>query len=119
VTQDAVHLWLGAGLNANDNFYLHGFFIPHYHSLYWNQLYYGGVVGLILYLAMLGTVLYHGFHRSALSPWWYLLVGMSVALMVDGDHFFMAPSPLFICFLLPFFMTLFGRDDTRETLDHA
>jgi hypothetical protein len=119
VTQDAVHLWLGAGLNANDNFYLHGFFIPHYHSLYWNQLYYGGVAGLSLYLGMLMTVLYRGFRQSAVSPWWYLLVGMSVALVVDGDHFFMAPSPLFTCFLLPFFMTLFGHDNTQETLDHA
>jgi hypothetical protein len=44
---------------------------------------------------------------------------MSVALVVDGDHFFMAPSPLFTCFLLPFFMTLFGHDNTQETLDHA
>jgi O-antigen ligase len=107
-TDTARHIAFGRGLNTNTDLVIKQKKLPHFHSLYLTLMYKGGVIGLCLYLAMLAYVLYQGLRIRDAQPWVYIAIGMSVALAVDASDFFVWPSPLMICFLIPLFLTLFS-----------
>jgi len=71
-------------------------------------MYKGGVFGLLLYLAMLAYIIYQGLRVPKSQPWIFIVIGMSVALAVDASDFFVWPSPLMTCFIIPLFLTLFS-----------
>jgi len=64
MTRTASTLWFGNGINCTDGFQIKTFFIQQYHSLYWSQLFHGGIAGLALYLALLFVVLREGWRYA-------------------------------------------------------
>lgn len=80
---------------------------PRYQSLYLGLAHQGGVIALLLYGAMLLVVIYQGLRYATQTPWPYIVVGMSATMLVHGEAFFVDPSPLMTCLIIPLFMTLF------------
>lgn len=117
-TDTTKHIVFGRGLNTNTDLVIKQKKIPHFHSLYLTTMYKGGVIGLFLYLAMLVYVIYQGLRTTNPPPWLFITIGMSAALAVDASDFFVWPSPLMTCFLIPLFLTLFSlpaKNTNHET----
>ncbi|KJS09205.1 MAG: hypothetical protein VR73_02925 [Gammaproteobacteria bacterium BRH_c0] len=105
---------VGFGLSASTTNLSAATMQDHYHSIYLNTVWYGGVVALGLYLACLWQV----FRRLLAKPqgklWLCLLVPMQLGFVVDGEHFFVTPSAMMLSYLLPLFWAMFGCDPLRS-----
>jgi hypothetical protein len=107
-TDTANHFVFGRGLNTNTDLMIKNKKLPHFHSIYLTALYKEGILGLFLYMFMLLYIIYQGLRTPDPQPWLYIVIGMSVALAVDASDFFVWPSALMTCFVIPLFLTLFS-----------
>jgi len=98
------HLWLGQGLSADAALEVTGTPAAHYHNLLLNQLFYAGVVGVLLYLGWLVALLRPALRDPGLRLWGALVVAMQLGFITDGDRLFVNPSALLLAFLLPAFL---------------
>lgn len=97
-------LWLGQGLSAAAAHEVAGTTAAHYHNLLLNQLFYAGVVGVLLYLGWLAALLRQALRDPGLRLWGVLVVAMQLGFITDGDRLFVNPSALLLAFLLPAFL---------------
>jgi len=108
MTVSGWHLWLGQGLSAEAAHEMAGTIAAHYHNLLLNQLFYAGVVGVLLYLGWLVALLRQALRDPGLRLWGALVVAMQLGFITDGDRLFVNPSALLLAFLLPAFLLGFG-----------
>lgn len=101
-------LWLGQGLSAEAAHEVAGTTAAHYHNLLLNQLFYAGVVGVLLYLGWLAALLRQALRDPGLRLWGVLVVAMQLGFITDGDRLFVNPSALLLAFLLPAFLLGFS-----------
>lgn len=97
-------LWFGQGFSTDPELEMGGWTAAHYHNLMLNQLFYAGVVGLMLYLGWLGSLLHRAIRDPGLRLWAVLVVAMQVGFITDGDRLFVNPSAMLLAFLLPAFL---------------
>ena len=114
-TDTRAHLLFGRGLNTSTDLMIKNRMIPHFHSLYLTTMYKQGVVGLFLFLLMLSYIIYRALRAPDTHPWLYIVIGMSVALAVDASDFFVWPSALMTCFLIPLCITLFATPSNHRS----
>jgi len=110
VMQNMTNFIFGHGLSADPGIYMQGLPIRHCHSIYLNTLFYTGFIGFSLYVMLLLSCLKKGFRYCPEQPWPYLVVGCSVAFLVDANRFFVYPSALMVCFLVPLFLCMFAKE---------
>ena len=98
--------FFGHGFGASShNIIREKFIIYHYHNMYLSVFFYGGLVGIILFLLMIILFLVRNFRCS--SKGWYSVVVMAlVAFVVDGNHFITYPSAELYVFLLPIMVSI-------------
>lgn len=101
-------LWFGHGLSADAAIVVGEARAMHYHNLLLNQLFYAGVVGVLLYLGWLASLLRQALRDPGLRLWGVLVVAMQLGFITDGDRLFVNPSALLLAFLLPAFLLGFG-----------
>ncbi len=101
-------LWFGHGLSAEAAVVVGDTHAMHYHNLLLNQLFYAGVVGVLLYLGWLASLLRQALRDPGLRLWGALVVAMQFGFLTDGDRLFVNPSALLLAFLLPAFLLGFG-----------
>lgn len=93
-------LWLGCGVKHRTvQMLASGQSIPHPHSIFLSLGVFGGLVALLIFLALMGAVLHRAWrHRD---PWGlYLLAGL-VGLNFDGTKLIGNPDELWLLVLLP------------------
>lgn len=104
---------VGFGLSASTTNVSAATVQDHYHSIYLSTAYYGGLIALGLYAACLWQVFKNLLTKPEGKLWLCLLVPMQLAFVVDGEHFFVAPSAMMLAYLLPLFWAMFGCDPLR------
>ncbi|MFA5496000.1 MAG: O-antigen ligase family protein [Porticoccaceae bacterium] len=110
---------VGFGLSASTVNLAGGAEHSHYHNLYLNTLYYGGLVALILYLGCLWQLVAAGVRGRLPWLWACLLLPMQLAFVVDGENFFVTPSAMMLGYLLPLFWAMTGWQPLRHGPDGA
>lgn len=110
---------VGFGLSASTVNFADGVEHTHYHSLYLNTLYYGGLVALVLYIGCLWQLVAAGVRGRLPWLWVCLLVPMQLAFVVDGENFFVTPSAMMLAYLLPLFWAMTDWQPLRRSPDKA
>lgn len=85
----AQNSWLGVGMTTDSSFQLPELLIKHPHSVFVATFYYGGVIGLLSYLAMIVKSMFALQQNKALNLrllGTMLLVSGLTATMLDGDE---------------------------------
>lgn len=120
---------IGAGINAPDNVtfpkgsgeFPEGFTLKHPHSLVVGTLYYGGLIGLILFLLVLALGLRKGRRNARIDGEWdplILLVFGVVCLTLDGHHLISEPHlSSWLLFWLPIGLIASGPFTARDPLE--
>lgn len=97
--------FFGHGLNADSQTIMSdGFVMLHPHSIYLATLYYGGIVGLFLLVALIGLAIWQGVARIG-KPQSFLLTCMvmfgALCMVTDGKTLIQHPKPFWIFFWFP------------------
>ncbi len=104
--ESPLHLLAGHGLSASTRTVAEGIVQNHYHSLYLNTLFHGGLVALALYLGCLWRLAADWRREPRDWLWACLLIPMQLAFVVDGENFFVTPSAMMLAYLLPLFWAM-------------
>jgi O-antigen ligase len=111
---------LGYGLSTSSKNMVGNYQAAHYHSLYLNLLFYGGIVGISLFfswnLKVLKSVIKYNYTKT---PWLPIVFGMYAGFLTDGDKLFSFPSALGICYVLPMLCLSFQREAHSIIVDTA
>lgn len=98
------NIWLGAGLNANTEVRSNGYVFVHPHSIYLATLFYGGIVGLSMLIALLALTT-RTLIRAPDSPWRapaiMTLAFAAATLAVDGNRLLEKMDYIWVVFWLP------------------
>ena len=121
VLESPLHALVGHGLSASTRTVAEGILQNHYHSLYLNTLFHGGLVGLGLYLGCLWRLVLDWRREPRNWLWACLLIPMQLAFVVDGENSFVTPSAMMLAYLLPLFWAMhnwqpFVSDQTTNGL---
>ena len=97
--------WLGQGLTAEGRTVaVDGVMHKHSHSVYLATLFYGGIVGLLLMVAMMASVFWQGFRRlrepGDLAYLCMVLFG-ALCMVTDGNMLIHHPKPFWLFFWFP------------------
>ncbi len=97
--------FFGHGLTADTRLIMSdGTRFDHSHSIYLTTLFYGGIVGLLLLIALLGSAIRQGFKQTK-KPQQFLLAGMplfaAICLATDLNKLILHPKPIWIIFWFP------------------
>jgi O-antigen ligase len=101
--------YFGHGLNADTRVILSGSKIKnrlmlHHHSVYMTTLFYGGVVGLFLLIALIGLAIRQGLTRTVKLQKFLLtcmLLFGALCIVTDGNTLLRHPKPVWIFFWFP------------------
>ncbi|AMO56825.1 hypothetical protein GZ77_02330 [Endozoicomonas montiporae] len=99
-------LWFGHGIAADpSNIVWRGMKIAHWHSIYISTLFFGGLIGLALFLLCVFKRPCDIFLRKQkANAWDYVVIGMMVTLLFDGNRFYEYPGGMLLAFTLPLFL---------------
>ena len=97
--------WFGHGLNAKAQTIMSDRkMIIHPHSIYLSTTFYGGIVGLLLLVAMLGFAVWTGFVQVR-RPQKFLVISLllfgALCMVTDGNTLINHPRPFWIFFWFP------------------
>jgi O-antigen ligase len=97
--------WFGHGLNVEAQTVMSdGLVMGHPHSMYLSTAYQGGITGLLLLIALVGSALLQGFGQFGKSPkaslTCMLLVGL-LCMVTDGRTLINHPKPFWFFFWFP------------------
>lgn len=110
------NLFLGAGMTADSTFQHPSQLIKHPHSIFVATLYYGGLVGLLLLIAMLGRTVWlivlmpHGEIKTLAAM---LLSFGVIATLVDGNELLTKINYLWLLIWLPVGLTMYIKPDVK------
>jgi O-antigen ligase len=97
--------FFGHGLTADTRLIMpDGTNMPHHHSVYMTTLFYGGIVGLLLLIALAASALWQGLTRTAELQKFLLtcmLLYGSLCIVTDGNTLIRHPKPVWIFFWFP------------------
>ena len=101
--------YFGHGLNADTRIILSGIktknkIMLHHHSVYMTTLFYGGIVGLSLLIALVGSAIRQGWTRTVRRER-FLLTCMilfgALCIATDGNTLLRHPKPVWVFFWFP------------------
>lgn len=106
IAESTSTLVFGHGIAADpENIVWRGMKIVHWHSVYISTLFYGGLVGLMLFLLCVLKRPYEIYIRKSIpNTWDFVVMGMMVTLMFDGNRFYEYPGGMLLAFTLPLFL---------------
>ena len=115
ITQSQQTLWFGHGIAADpSNVFSSGFIASHWHSIYISSLFFGGIVGLAFFLLCVFKRPYEIIIKKAkANSWDYVVIGMMVTFLFDGNRIYEYPGGMLLAFTLPLFLA--NLVDSRET----
>lgn len=108
--------WLGLGAYTSDDFFIQGIVFHHPHSLYLASLYQGGLIGLVLFLMLIGSTLSVLFDHYDQPDAKLGLAVLGIALpafMLDGYELLDKIGSTWLLFWLPVAIAL-GLSWTRR-----
>ena len=97
--------WFGHGIHSDEGVQLAaGHYVMHPHNAYLATMLYGGVVNIVLLLAIVGRSLFFGFREwvklGKILPLTMLLFGL-VCIVTDNNQLIRNPTPLWLFFWFP------------------
>lgn len=110
------NLLLGVGMTADSTFQHPSQLIKHPHSIFIATFYYGGMIGLLLLIAMLGRAVWlivlmpHGEIKTLAAM---LLAFGVTATLVDGDEVLTKVNYLWLLIWLPVGLSLYVKDGVK------
>ena len=100
----AGNIWIGAGMATDSTFQMPELLIKHPHSIFVATFYYGGVLGLLTYLAMIAKSMFslHQHKESSLRLLGAMLLAFGLtATALDGDEIVTKVNYLWLLIWLP------------------
>ena len=103
-------IYFGHGLDADTRVMVSGeegknkLWIHHHHSVYLTTLFYGGIIGLLLLIALVGAAIWQGLTRRGKPqkfPVTCMLVFGALCIVTDGYTLIDHPKPVWIFFWFP------------------
>ncbi|MET4694130.1 O-antigen ligase family protein [Endozoicomonas lisbonensis] len=117
ITESISTLLFGHGIAADPgNIVWRGMKVAHWHSIYVSTLFFGGLVGLLLFLLCVFKRPYEIYIKKAKpNSWDFVVMGMMVTLMFDGNRIYEYPGGMLLAFTLPLFLANFiGSRETQS-----
>lgn len=105
-------IFLGAGIHSTINLVLPPHTFMHPHSVYLSTLYYGGVVGLLLFSTLISRLIWVLAYKAdpIVRNYAISLLGFGlVTLIFDGNRIIEKVDYLWLCFWLPVSLTLLAE----------
>ena len=97
--------YFGHGLKADTRVILSsGKIKPHHHSVYLTTLFYGGIVGLLLLIALVGSAIWQGWTRTVKRQKFLLtcmILFSALCMVTDGNTLLRHPKPVWLFFWFP------------------
>ena len=109
------NFFLGFGINTDPAFYADGIEFKHAHSIYLSTLFYGGIVGLGLFLTLIGQVIYTQVKNPTRLTIYVLplLVFGLVCLVFDGNRLVRKVDFTWLLIWLPIALSLVDDTETK------
>ena len=118
ITESIFSLLFGHGIAADpSNIVWREMKVAHWHSIYISTLFFGGLVGLLLFLLCVFKRPYEIYiKKEKPNSWDFVVMGMMVTLMFDGNRLYEYPGGMLLAFTLPLFLAnLVGSCETSVT----
>ncbi len=106
------HPWFGNGTLHDTEIKINGRSVFHAHNIYLATLFHGGIVGLALYLAMVGSALYYAYKNSTEEKYLFAFITIifaSVAMLSDIGKVVLSPTDLWLYFWFPLGLVLTSK----------
>ena len=109
------HPIFGHGFGASSVNMWKGKTFYHYHNIYLSTLFYGGIIGLLLFFCFIISFLVKSFKIKEAHGWYSVVVMALTAFLFDGNHFITYPSAELYILVLPVLLSVAIRLQTTES----